>query len=120
MMILDGYDKYVRSELVAVVLKPGSSPVKRMRKDASGKGVLVDATSGHKTRSVLLLSTGQVVLSSLQTETVQNRVNKLGWKNRSRERLRNEGSCYDNSGEKSIRSFGINVVKWSSLRLALA
>jgi len=77
MMILVGHDNYVRSELVAVVLKAGNSAVKRLRKAASGKGVLVDATSGHKTRSVLVFSTGQVVLSSLQPETVRNRLNNL-------------------------------------------
>jgi len=77
MMILVGHDNYVRRGLVAVVLKAGSSPVKRLRKAASEKGVLVDATSGHKTRSVLVLSTGQVVLSSLQPETVRTRLNNL-------------------------------------------
>lgn len=77
MMILIGHDNYVRSGLVAVVLKASSSPVKRLRKTASEKGLLVDATSGHKTRSVLVLSTGQVVLSSLQPETVRNRLRGL-------------------------------------------
>ena len=77
MMILVGHDNYVRSELVAVVLKAGNSAVKRLRKAASEKGLLVDATSGHKTRSVLVFSTGQVVLCSLQPETVRNRLRGL-------------------------------------------
>ncbi len=77
MVILIGHDNYVRSDLVAVILEPGSSPVRRLRKAALEKSVLVDATSGHKTRSVLVLSTGQVVLSSLQPETVQRRLNGL-------------------------------------------
>ena len=74
MMILVGHDNYIKSELIATILKPDGSPVKRLRKNASEKGTLVDATSGHKTRSVLVLTTGQVVLSSLQPETVRVRV----------------------------------------------
>ena len=74
MMILVGHDNYIESGLIATILKPDSSPVKRLRKNASEKGTLVDATSGHKTRSVLVLTTGQVVLSSLQPETVKVRV----------------------------------------------
>ena len=77
MMLLVGHDNYVRSGLVAVVLKAGNSAVKRLRKAALENGVLVDATSGHKTRSVLVLSTGQVVLSSLQPETVRKRLRGL-------------------------------------------
>jgi len=80
MMILVGHDNHVRSELVAVILKSGSLPVKRLRIAASEKGVLIDATSGHKTRSVLVLLTGQVVLCSLQPETVRTRLNSLNKK----------------------------------------
>jgi len=80
MMILVGHDNHVRSELVAVILKSDSSPVKRLRKAASEKGILIDATSGHKTRSVLVLLTGQVVLCSLQPETVRTRFNSLNKK----------------------------------------
>ena len=77
MMILIGHDNYVRNALVGTILSPDSSPVKRLRKAASEKGVLIDATSGHKTRSVLTLSNGQVVLCSLHPETVRARINGL-------------------------------------------
>jgi len=77
MMILIGHDNYVRNALVGTILSPDSSPVKRLRKAASEKGLLIDATSGHKTRSVLTLSNGQVVLCSLQPETVRGRINGL-------------------------------------------
>ena len=77
MMILIGHDNYVRSALVGTILRSDSSPVKRLRKAASEKGFLIDATSGHKTRSVLTLSNGQVVLCSLQPETVRARINGL-------------------------------------------
>ena len=74
MMILVGHDNYVRSELVAVILKPDSSPVKKLRQAAEEKNMLVNATAGHKTRSVIVLTTGQVVLCSLQPVTVRDRI----------------------------------------------
>ena len=66
MMTLVGHDNYVRSALVAAILRSDGSAAKRLRKAAQEKGVLIDATSGNKTRSVLVLSSGQVVLCSLQ------------------------------------------------------
>ena len=77
MMLLVGHDNYVRSGLIAAILKSDGSAAKRLRKEAQQNGVLIDATSGHKTRSVLVLSTGQVVLCSLQPETVRNRLRGL-------------------------------------------
>ena len=59
-----------------MILKPDSSHVKKLRQDATEKGQLINATSGHKTRSVIVLTTGQVVLSSLQTTTFKLRINK--------------------------------------------
>ena len=62
---------------MAVILKPDSSHVKKLRQEATEKGLLINATSGHKTRSVIVLTTNQVVLSSLQTTTFRLRASKL-------------------------------------------
>lgn len=76
MLINIGYENFIKRDLVAVILKPESSHVKKLRQDAMEKGILINATSGHKTRSVIVLTTGQVVLSSLQTTTFRGRVSK--------------------------------------------
>ena len=52
MLVHIGYGHYVESTKVFVVLDPGSSPVKKLRHEAAEEGFLVDATSGHKTRSI--------------------------------------------------------------------
>jgi regulator of extracellular matrix RemA (YlzA/DUF370 family) len=78
MLLHISHDNYVRRELIAAVLRPDSSPVKRLRKSAEQKGKLIDATSGHRTRSVVVLTTGQVVLTSLNTKTLWQRSNKAG------------------------------------------
>jgi regulator of extracellular matrix RemA (YlzA/DUF370 family) len=76
MLINIGYENFIRKDLVSVILKPDSSHVKKLRQDATEKGLLINATSGHKTRSVIVLTTGQVILSSLQTTTFTARVSK--------------------------------------------
>ena len=77
MFVMIGHDNYVNSGQVAVILKPDSSPVKRLRMMAEEKGILLNACSGHKVRSVIVLLSGQVVLSSLQTTAVKSRIDKL-------------------------------------------
>ncbi len=75
MMVHIGHDNYVEGHLVAVLLKPDGASVRRLKKDASDQDRLITATNGHKTRTVIVLSTGQVVLSALTTQCVRDRVN---------------------------------------------
>ena len=77
MLINIGHENFIRKDLVAVILKPESSHVKKLRQDATEKGSLINATSGHKTRSVIVLTTGQVILSALQTTTFRVRASKV-------------------------------------------
>ena len=77
MFVMVGHDNYINSELIAAILRPDSSPVKRLRQSAEEKGMLLNASSGHKVRSVVVLSTGQVVLTALQPSAVKKRVDDL-------------------------------------------
>lgn len=54
-------------------VSPDSAPVRRMVQDAREAQRLVDATAGRRTRAVLVMDSGHVVLSALQTETIANR-----------------------------------------------
>ena len=47
------------------MVNPDSSPVKRMIADARDRGTLIDATSGRKTRAVLVTDSDHIVLSAL-------------------------------------------------------
>lgn len=75
MLINIGYESFINGDLIAVILNPDSAHVKKLRQDAIEKGLLINATSGHKTRSVIVLTTNQVILSSLQTTTFKARAN---------------------------------------------
>lgn len=59
---------------VMAIISPESAPIKRMVQDARDKSLLIDATYGRKTRAVLVMDSGQIVLSAIQPETVAHRI----------------------------------------------
>ena len=71
-----GYGNLVNSAKVVSVVSPDAAPIKRLMQDARDSGKLIDASSGKKTRSVLVADSGQVVLSALSCEALQARLNE--------------------------------------------
>ena len=69
-----GFGNMVSANRVMAILSPESAPIKRMVQDARDKGLLIDATYGRKTRAVLVMDSGQIVLSAIQPETVAHRL----------------------------------------------
>lgn len=61
------------SRLLAIV-SPESAPIKRIIQDTRDRGLLVDATYGRRTRAVIIMDSGHVILSAIQPETVAGRV----------------------------------------------
>lgn len=68
-----GFGNMVASSKVVAIVAPGSSPMKRLREEARQRGKLIDATSGRKTRSIIITDSDHVVLSALQVETITQR-----------------------------------------------
>jgi regulator of extracellular matrix RemA (YlzA/DUF370 family) len=68
-----GFDHTVALPRVAAILAPGSSPLKRLKARAREEGRLLDATSGRRTRSIIVLDSNQVVLSAVAPETLWRR-----------------------------------------------
>ena len=62
-----GFGNMVSANRVMAIISPESAPIKRMVQDARDKGLLIDATYGRKTRAVLVMDSGQIVLSAIQT-----------------------------------------------------
>lgn len=55
------------------MVSPESAPVKRLIIEARERNQLIDATYGRRTRTVLVMNSEHVVLSSLQPETIASR-----------------------------------------------
>ena len=60
-----GFGNVVAAQRILAVLSPDSAPIKRMIQEAKERGMLVDASFGRSTRSVLLMDTDHVILSAL-------------------------------------------------------
>lgn len=70
-----GFGNMVSAQRLIAIISPESAPVKRLIQDARESGKLIDATYGRRTRAVIVMDNGHVVLSPVQPETVANRVN---------------------------------------------
>lgn len=69
-----GYGNLVVAARIVAIVAPGASPMRRLRRDASNRGKLVDATEGRRTRSILVLDSDHVVLSAINPETLAARL----------------------------------------------
>ena len=69
-----GYGNMASASRVIAIVSPEAAPIRRMVADARDTGHVVDATCGHKTRAVLVMDDGHIVLSPLQPETVAARM----------------------------------------------
>lgn len=70
-----GFGNMVSANRLVAIVSSESAPIKRIIQDARDKGVLIDATYGRRTRAVIITDSEHVILSSIQPETVANRIN---------------------------------------------
>ena len=69
-----GFGDIVLAGRMIAIVAPTSMSVKRMVQDAREAGRLIDATYKRRTRAVIILDSGHVVLSALQPETIAGRM----------------------------------------------
>ncbi|MBP1572427.1 MAG: DUF370 domain-containing protein [Oscillospiraceae bacterium] len=65
-----GYGNMVSSERLVAVVSPDSAPIKRMITDARDRGLLIDATYGRKTRSVIVTDSDHIILSAVSPQSI--------------------------------------------------
>jgi len=71
-----GYSNTVSLEKIVAVINSDSKPARRLKERAEREGRLIDATSGRKTRSCLITSSNHLILSSLNNQTIAQRINE--------------------------------------------
>lgn len=69
-----GFGNMVSATRIIAIVSPESAPIKRIIQDVRDKGMLIDATYGRRTRAVLIMDSGHVILSAIQPETVAGRM----------------------------------------------
>lgn len=78
MLVNIGYGNMVAAEKIVTVVTPESAPIKRLVQEARDSGMAIDATYGRKTRAVIIMDSGHIILSSLITDTLAARINESG------------------------------------------
>lgn len=73
-----GFGNAVVRERIVAIVGSESAPIRRAIQEARRGGRLIDATQGHRTRSVLFLDSGQIIISGLARETLTKRLNQTG------------------------------------------
>ncbi|HBT97085.1 MAG TPA: hypothetical protein DEB25_05350 [Desulfobulbaceae bacterium] len=77
LMLNVGFGNTVVAGRVVAVLKTGSSPARKLKENAKVEGKLLDMTEGRRTRSLLIMDSGHVVLSFALAETITQRLTSL-------------------------------------------
>ena len=68
-----GFGSFIAARRMLSVLSPDSAPIKRVVQEARERGMLVDASYGRKTQTVILMDTDHVILSALTPDTLSAR-----------------------------------------------
>ena len=69
-----GFGNMVSASRVISIVSPESAPIKRIIQEAKDNKMTIDATLGRRTRAVIVMDSGHVVLSAIQPETVAARL----------------------------------------------
>ena len=72
-----GFGSIIALNRVLVITAPDSAPIKRLVQEAREQGTLIDATYGRKTKAIIILDNGHVVLAAIQPETIAARAGQL-------------------------------------------
>ena len=69
-----GFGNLISAGKIVSIVSPDSAPIKRVVQEARERGMLLDASFGRRTKSVLLMDTDHVILSSVTPETIAARM----------------------------------------------
>lgn len=70
-----GFGNMVNAQRIISVISPDSNPAKRIIATGKENGMLIDATQGRKTKSVIIMDSDHIVLSYLSTQMIEAKMN---------------------------------------------
>ena len=68
-----GFGNVVNADKIVGIISPEAAPIKRMVQTSKDAGMAIDATCGRKTRAVIVLDSGHLMLSALMPDTIAAR-----------------------------------------------
>ncbi len=81
-----GFGSMIAASRVLAIVEPDSAPIKRVVQEARDRGMLIDASYGRKTQTVILMDTDHVILSAMTPQVLGER-----WESKAREEEENDG-----------------------------
>ena len=69
-----GFGNLISAERIISIVSPESAPIKRMVQEVREKGLLIDASFGRSTKSVIIMDSGNVVLSAVAPDVLASRI----------------------------------------------
>lgn len=69
-----GFGNILAVNKVVAIVSPNSAPIKRLAQEAKGNGLSVDMTSGRRTKAVIVMDSGHIVLAAITPETIASRL----------------------------------------------
>ena len=70
-----GFGNFLAMNKVLAIVTPGSAPIQRMIREGKKKGIIIDITSGRRTKAAVFTETGNIMLVAITPEAVAGRVN---------------------------------------------
>ena len=69
-----GFGNVLAINRVIAMASPNSAPTKRLIQEGKSGGVLIDMTNGRRTKAVLIMDSGHIVLAAIAPETITGRL----------------------------------------------
>ena len=73
-LISIGFGNMISADRIVAIVGPDSAPVRRIIQESKERGMLIDASCGRKTRSVIIADSDHVILIAIQSETIAHRM----------------------------------------------
>ena len=69
-----GFNNIIVMNRVIAIASPNSAPTKRTIHEGRNKGLLIDMTNGRRTKAVIIIDSGHIILAALTPETITGRL----------------------------------------------
>ncbi len=69
-----GFGNYIALNRVVAIVSPGSAPIQRLIREGKKRGVIVDITSGRRTKCAIFTDAGAIILIAITPEAIAGRV----------------------------------------------
>ena len=69
-----GFGNFIAANRVVAIVSPGSAPIQRKAREGKKKGVVVDITQGRRTKAVVFMDDGSILLAAISPEAIAGRV----------------------------------------------